>query len=198
NFHHFIPRTLHSNKWFKSRYSREEMQKGVHLCKTCHSAIHNLIPKEKDLGRLYNNREKLLAHPLVGVGSDGQAVAPYGPLSKGKPHPRFYGTFPRVLGKYVREEKVAALEEMVRKMTSMPADHLGLARSGLLKEGCAADIAVFDPARVIDKAAWTAPARYPEGIPHVVVNGRVVVQNGEHTGNLPGRVLKRNSRGVVE
>ena len=140
----------------------------------------------------------LLAHPLVGVGSDGQAVAPYGPLSKGKPHPRFYGTFPRVLGKYVREEKVASLEEMVRKMTSMPAGHLGLARRGLLQEGCAADIAVFDPARVIDNATWTAPARYPDGIPHVIVNGRVVVHDGEHTGNLPGRVLKRNSPGVVE
>ena len=140
----------------------------------------------------------LLAHPLVGVGSDGQAVAPYGPLSKGKPHPRFYGTFPRVLGKYVREEKVASLEDMVRKMTLMPAGHLGLARRGLLKEGCAADITVFDPTRVIDKATWTAPAQYPVGIPHVVVNGRVVVHNGEHTGTLPGRVLKRNPRGVVE
>jgi len=85
----------------------------------------------------------------------------------------------RLEGMYVREEKVASLEEMVRKMTSMPAGHLGLARRGLLQEGCADDIAVFDPARVI-------------------VNGRIVVHHGEHTGNLPGKVLKRNSRGVVE
>jgi hypothetical protein len=65
NFHHFIPRTLHSNKWFKSRYSKQEMQKGLHLCKTCHHAIHNLIPKEKELGKLYNTKENLLANPLV-------------------------------------------------------------------------------------------------------------------------------------
>jgi N-acyl-D-amino-acid deacylase len=140
----------------------------------------------------------LLAHPLVGVGSDGQAVAPYGPLARGKPHPRFYGTFPRVLGKYVREEKVASLEEMIRKMTSMPAAHLGLARRGLLREGLAADLAVFDPARVEDRATWTEPARYPEGIPHVVVNGAVVVDHGDHTGRLPGKVLKRKNRGAVE
>jgi N-acyl-D-amino-acid deacylase len=128
----------------------------------------------------------LLAHPLVGVGSDGQAVAPYGPLARGKPHPRFYGTFPRVLGKYVREEKVASLEEMIRKMTSM------------LREGFAADLAVFDPARVQDRATWTDLARYPEGIPYVVVNGAVVVDHGEHTGRLPGKVLKRNNCGAVE
>ena len=96
------------------------------------------------------------------------------------------------------KEKVVPLEEIIRKMTAMPAWHLGLARRGLLKQGYAADITVFDPARVIDKATWTDPARYPEGIPHVVVNGRAVVHNGEHTGSRPGRVLRRNPRGLVE
>jgi N-acyl-D-amino-acid deacylase len=139
----------------------------------------------------------LLAHPLVGVGSDGSAVAPYGTLAKGKPHPRFYGTFPRVLGKYVREEKVVSLEEIVRKMTAMPAAHLGLVRRGMLKIGWAADICVFDPERVIDKATFTEPAVYPEGIRQVVVNGEVVVDEGRHTGRLPGRVLRKNSRGAV-
>ena len=139
----------------------------------------------------------LLAHPLVGVGSDGSAVAPYGPLAKGKPHPRFYGTFPRVLGKYVREEKVVSLEEIVRKMTAMPAAHLGFVRRGMLKVGWAADVCVFDPERVIDKATFTEPAVYPEGIRQVVVNGEVVVDEGRHTGRLPGKVLRKNSRGAV-
>ena len=139
----------------------------------------------------------LLAHPLVGVGSDGLAVAPYGPLAKGKPHPRFYGTFPRVLGKYVREEKVVPLEEMIRKMTAMPAAHLGFVRRGMLKVGWAADVCVFDPERIIDKATFTEPAVYSEGIRQVVVNGEVVVDEGRHTGRLPGRVLRKNSRGAV-
>jgi N-acyl-D-amino-acid deacylase len=139
----------------------------------------------------------LLAHPLVGVGSDGSAVAPYGPLAKGKPHPRFYGTFPRVLGKYVREEKLVPLEEMIRKMTAMPAAHLGFVRRGMLKVGWAADICVFDPDRVIDKATFAEPAVYPEGIRQVVVNGEVVVDEGRHSGRLPGKVLRKNSRGAV-
>lgn len=139
----------------------------------------------------------LLAHPLVGVGSDGSAVAPYGPLGKGKPHPRLYGTFPRALGKYVREEKVCSLEEMVRKITSMPADHLGFVRRGRLRAGWAADVCVFDPARIADRATFADPAVYPVGIEQVVVNGQVVVDLGEHTGRLPGRVLRKNERGDV-
>ncbi len=139
----------------------------------------------------------LLAHPLVGVGSDGGAVAPYGPLSKGKPHPRHYGTFPRVLGKYVREEKVAPLAEMIRKMTSMPAGHLALAQRGTIREGYAADLTVFDPDKIIDRATWTDPAQYPAGISHVLVNGALVIENGEHSGRLPGRVLRRRSDGAV-
>jgi N-acyl-D-amino-acid deacylase len=139
----------------------------------------------------------LLAHPLVGVGSDGSAVAPYGPMAKGKPHPRFYGTFPRVLGKYVREEKLVPLEEMIRKMTAMPAAQLGFVRRGMLKVGWAADVCVFDPDRVIDKATFAEPAVYPEGIRQVVVNGEVVVDEDRHTGRLPGKVLRKNSRGAV-
>ncbi len=100
-----------------------------------------------------------LAYPLVGVGADSEAVAPYGPLSKGKPHPRYYGTFPRILGKYVREEKIVPLEEMIRKMTAMPAAQLGFVRRGQLKVGWAADICVFDPDRVIDKATFKDPGR---------------------------------------
>lgn len=144
-----------------------------------------------------DNLKRILSQPFVGIGADSSAVAPYGPLSKGKPHPRFYGTFPRVLGKYVREEKIVPLEEMIRKMTAMPAAHMGFVRRGQLKVGWAADICVFDPDRVIDKATFKAPAAYPEGIVHVVVNGQVVVDGGEHTGKLPGKVLRKNPRGVV-
>jgi N-acyl-D-amino-acid deacylase len=141
-----------------------------------------------------DNLKRILSHPLVGVCSDSEAVAPYGPLRKGKPHPRYYGTFPRVLGKYVREEKLLSLEAMVRKMTSVPARRFGFARRGVLREGQIADIVIFDPDKVIDKATWTDPHRYPEGIPHVIVNGRAVIENGEHTGRLPGKVLRKSGR----
>lgn len=141
--------------------------------------------------------KRILAHPLVGVGADSSAVAPYGPLSKGKPHPRFYGTFPRVLGKYVRDEKIVPLEEMIRKMTAMPAAQMGFVRRGELKVGWAADVCVFDPDKVIDKATFKEPAVYPEGVHQVVVNGQIVIDDGTHTGRLPGRALRKNPRGAV-
>jgi N-acyl-D-amino-acid deacylase len=140
------------------------------------------------------NLKRILSHPLVGVCSDSEAVAPYGSLRKGKPHPRYYGTFPRVLGKYVREEKLLSLEAMVRKMTSVPARRFGFARRGVLREGQIADIVIFDPDKVSDKATWADPHRYPEGIPYVIVNGRTVIENGEHTGRLPGKVLRKSGR----
>ncbi len=141
--------------------------------------------------------ERILAHPLVGVGADSAAVAPHGPLGRGKPHPRFYGTFPRVLGRYVRERRLVPLEEMIRKMTLMPAAHLGLVRRGAVRTGWAADLVVFDPERVVDRATFVEPAAYPDGIEAVIVNGRVVVDRGEHTGALPGRVLRKDATGAV-
>lgn len=141
--------------------------------------------------------KRILSRPYVGIGADSEAVAPYGPLSKGKPHPRYYGTFPRVLGKYVREERIVPLEEMIRKMTSLPADHMGFVRRGRLKVGWAADVCVFDPDRIIDKATFKEPAAYPEGIRQVVVNGQIVVDDGAHTGKLPGRVLRKGAGGAV-
>ena len=144
-----------------------------------------------------DNLERILSHPLVGIGADSEAVAPYGPLSQGKPHPRTYGTFPRALGKYVREEKIVPLEEMIRKMTGMPAGQMGFVRRGLLKVGWAADVCVFDPDRIVDRATFKEPAAYPEGIRQVVVNGQIVVDAGEHTGRLPGRVLRKNAHGAV-
>jgi N-acyl-D-amino-acid deacylase len=137
------------------------------------------------------NLKRILAHPLVGVGSDGSAVAPYGLLHRGKPHPRHYGTFPRVLGKYVREEKIVPMPEMLKKITSIPAQKFGFGKRGTLKSGYFADIVIFDPDKVIDKATWTDPHQYPEGIEYVLVNGKVVIKEGDHTGDLPGKVLRK-------
>lgn len=137
------------------------------------------------------NLKKILAHPLVGVGSDGSALAPYGPLGRGKPHPRHYGTFPRVLGKYIREEKIVPLPEMLKKITSIPAKKFGFEKRGILLNEYFADIVIFDNDRVIDKATWINPHQFPEGVEYVIVNGQVVIQKGEHTGQLPGIVLRK-------
>ncbi|AZR74793.1 amidohydrolase [Anoxybacter fermentans] len=135
---------------------------------------------------------RVLTDDLAMVGSDGGALAIDGPLAKGKPHPRNFGTFPRVLGKYVREEGVLTLEKAVQKMTSMPAARLGLMQKGILREGLDADITIFDPATVKDMADFKNPLQYPVGIFHVIVNGTIVVQNGEHTGKKPGKVLRKS------
>lgn len=137
------------------------------------------------------NLKKILAHPLVGVGCDGSAMAPYGLLAQGKPHPRNYGTFPRVLGKYIREEKILPMEVVIKKMTSSAAEHFGFARRGAIRVDHQADIVIFDEDRVIDKATWKDPHQYPDGIMYVIVNGTVVIQESEHTGSLPGQILKK-------
>lgn len=134
--------------------------------------------------------QTVMRAPFVMVGSDASAKAPYGPLGQGKPHPRAYGTFPRILGRYVRELGVLSWEEAVHKMTGLPAAKLGLSRRGLLREGYYADIVVFDPTTVADTATFTEPHRYPMGIDYVLVNGVLTVEKGEHTGALAGRVLR--------
>lgn len=137
------------------------------------------------------NLHKVLNAEFVMVGSDGTAVAPYGKLATGKPHPRFYGTFPRVLGKYSRDEKVLPLAQAVKKMTSMPAKSLGIKERGVLKAGNKADIVIFDPETVIDKATFSDPHQYPVGIETVIVNGTITIQGGEHTGALSGEIVRR-------
>ena len=127
--------------------------------------------------------------PWVSIGSDGSAVRPDGILGRGKPHPRWYGAFPRVLSKYVREEGVLTLPEAIRKMTSLNAQKVGIADRGLLRKGWKADITLFDPQTVRDEATFETPHQYAKGIPYVIVNGRVVLDQGEHTGAKPGRVL---------
>jgi N-acyl-D-aspartate/D-glutamate deacylase len=131
----------------------------------------------------------ILKQPWTSIGSDGSAVSPDGPTGRTHPHPRYYGTFPRVLGRYVRELKVITLPEAVKKMTSMNADKIGLTDRGRLKEGFAADVTVFDQDRVIDRATFEQPHQFPVGIKYVIVNGVVTVDNEQHTGALAGKVL---------
>ncbi len=135
--------------------------------------------------------ERVLASSLSSVGSDASVRAPYGRLGRGKPHPRSYGTFPRVLGTYVRERGILGLEDAVRKMTSLPAQRVGLLDRGLVRPGMAADLVVFDPNTVTDTATYPDPHRYPVGIDWVFVSGVPVIERGEHTGLGPGKVLRR-------
>jgi N-acyl-D-aspartate/D-glutamate deacylase len=131
-----------------------------------------------------------LRQPWVGIGSDGLAHAIDGPLRRGHPHPRSFGTFPRVLGVYARDLGLLRLEDAVRRMTSMNARKLGLTDRGLLRPGAAADVTVFDAARVIDRATYTEPFRYSEGVEYVLVNGTLVLDRGKHTGARPGVALR--------
>ena len=135
--------------------------------------------------------QTVMRWPHTMIGSDASSVAPYGPLSRGKPHPRAYGTFARVLGRYTRELGVLTWAEAIHKMTGQPAARLGLSRRGRLQPGAWADVVVFDPQNVADRATFLEPHQYAMGIEHVLVNGVPVVSDGEHTGALPGHVLRR-------
>ncbi len=130
--------------------------------------------------------------PDVMVGSDGNAVAPTGVTGQGKPHPRFYGTFARVLGRYVRDEGLIPIETAIRKMTGASAAALGLADRGVLREGFRADVTVFDPATIAERATYTDPHQFAVGVDTVIVNGTAVMRGGEHTGATPGEMLKRS------
>jgi N-acyl-D-amino-acid deacylase len=135
----------------------------------------------------------VLRWPGTMIGSDASSVAPYGPLGDGKPHPRAYGTFARVLGHYVREVGLISWEEAIHKMTGQTAARIGLRDRGSITVGAYADLVVLDPQRVADRATFAEPHQYATGIEHVLVNGVPVVRQGEHTGALPGRVLRRGA-----
>jgi N-acyl-D-amino-acid deacylase len=137
-----------------------------------------------------DNLDRILAHPLGMVCSDGGAFAVDGPSRRGSPHPRGLGTFPRVLGRYVRERKALTLEQAVRKMTAMPAARLKLADRGRIAPKLAADLVVFDPATVIDKATYEDPFQYPEGIRAVVLNGQIALRDGERSKLSGGKALR--------
>jgi N-acyl-D-aspartate/D-glutamate deacylase len=141
----------------------------------------------------FHHAEKDMVHalqqPFVSVGSDGGALKTEGPLRAGNPHPRFYGTFPRVLGRYVREQQALTLEEAIRKMTSANTAKVRVFDRGLLREGQWADVTVFDPATIADKATFEQPHQYSVGVRYLVVNGQLVLDGGRHTGARPGKIL---------
>src|SRR5690606_3482242 len=132
--------------------------------------------------------ERIMRHPWTAIASDGRLTRP----GEGHPHPRWYGTFPRVLARYVRERGVITLEDAVRRMTSLPADRLNLPDRGRIVAGAFADLVIFDPATVADRATFEDPHQYPVGIDFVVVNGTVVVDGGGFGSARPGRVLRRH------
>lgn len=136
-----------------------------------------------------NDMREALKQPFVSIGSDGYALKTEGPLSQGKPHPRSYGTFPRVLGRYVRDEHVITMEEAIRKMTSANVTKIHIYDRGLLRSGMWADVTIFDPATIIDNATYTEPHQYATGVKYVFVNGKLVLDNGKHTGARPGTIV---------
>ena len=135
--------------------------------------------------------QKIVSAPDVLVGSDGTSLAPYGTTGQGKPHPRFYGTFPRVLGRYVRDLGLLSLPQGVLQDDGRFGSRSRLEGSRLLREGYRADVSLFDPQTIADRATYDDPHRYAEGIATVIVNGVVVIDGEEHTGALPGQVLRR-------
>ena len=154
-----------------------------------------IIQDESRIGAVYfsmseENTRKQIALPWMSFCSDGGSAAPEGVFLKSGTHPRAYGNFARLLGKYVREEKVIPLEEAVRKLTSLPAGNLKIKKRGLIKTGYYADIAIFDPEEIRDNATFEEPQKYSTGMVHVFVNGVQVLKDGEHTGAFPGKVLR--------
>ncbi len=137
-----------------------------------------------------DNLRKTLQSNLMMIGSDGSVASVHGKLSAGKPHPRFYGTFPRVLGRYCREGKWFDLQTALKKMTSMPAEKLGLKGRGKIQKNYFADITIFDPQTIIDKATFSEPHQYPAGIEYVLVSGQLTIDKGKHLGKYAGHVLK--------
>ena len=137
-----------------------------------------------------DDMETALAHPLACIGTDGLAFAPEGPAHIGNPHPRCYGTYPRLLGHFVRERKLLTMEEAVRKGTSAPAARMGLDDRGLIAEGRRADLVVFDAEHIIDTATFTEPHQFPRGIDYVIVGGQVAVHDRMQSAERHGGVLR--------
>src|SRR6266700_1895549 len=153
-----------------------------------------IVEDESRIGAVYflmseKNVKKELAKPWISFGSDEASQAPEGVFLKSNPHPRAYGNFARIIGKYVRDEKVIPLVESVRRLSGLPASNLGLDHRGFIQEGMFADIVIFDPATIADRATFEKPHQYAVGVKHVFVNGVQVLRDGEHTGAKPGRAL---------
>src|SRR6184192_2554202 len=166
------------------------------------TAMDLIAEDESRIGTLYfimseDNVKKELAKPWISFGSDEASQAPEGVFLKSNPHPRAYGNFARVLGKYVRDEKVIPLAEAIRRLSALPATNLGLDHRGFLQEGMFADVVVFDPATISDRATFEKPHQYAVGVKHVFVNGAQVIKDGDHTGAKPGRALWGAGKGQV-
>lgn len=160
------------------------------------TALDLIVESGAQAGMVHFSMDKedvatILRHPRTAVVTDAEALAADGPLAEGVPHPRAYGTYPRVLARYVREQGLLSWEEAVRRMTGLPAERLGLRQRGVVRQGAFADLVVLDPARIADTATFTTPHSYPDGIRHVLVNGQFVVREGQQTSSRPGRVLRR-------
>ena len=182
------------------RYSEDESFEGKNLVEI--AEIMQANPAEAAL-RLYQNSdpviiedgiidediEKFVKHPLIAVASDGNSVSKEGILSAGKPHPRFYGTNPRFIEKYVNQKKIVSIEEAVRKMTSLPAERIGLTRRGRLTPGFAADIVIMDLPNVKENSTFLDPHQYPSGITHVIVNGEIAIEDEKFTGTISGEMI---------
>lgn len=159
------------------------------------AAMDLVVLDDSGVGTVYflmsdQNVRRQVALPWMSFGSDAASLAAEGVFLESNPHPRAYGNFARLLGKYVREERATTLEEAIRRLTSLPAANLGIARRGTLSPGSYADVVVFDPATIGDRATYEQPHRYAVGMRHVFVNGRQVLQDGRHTGATPGRVVR--------
>src|SRR5213080_4787393 len=158
------------------------------------TAMDLIAEDESRIGTIYflmseENVRKELGKPWISFGSDEASQAPEGVFLKSNPHPRAYGNFARVLGKYARDEKVLSMADAIHRLSGLPATNLGLDHGGFLKEGMFADVVVFDPAAIIDHATFEKPHQYAVGVKHVFVNGVQVLKDGEHTGAKPGRAL---------
>ena len=158
-------------------------------------AIDLVIQDQSRVGTVYfmmseDNVRKKVGLPWVSFCSDAASLAPEGVFLESNPHPRAYGSFARLLGKYVRDEGVIPLEEAVRRLTSLPAEQLSIRRRGQLRAGYFADVVIFDPATIQDHATFAEPHQYATGVLHVFVNGDQVIRDGEHTGATPGRVVR--------
>ncbi len=157
--------------------------------------IDLVVEDDSRVGAIYfvmsdENVRRQIALPWMSFASDSASLAPEGAFLRSNPHPRAYGTFARLLGRYVRDEGLIPLEEAVRRLTSLPASNLRLRGRGRLAPGYAADVVVFDPATIQDHATYAEPHRYATGVHHVLVNGVPVIRDGEHTGATPGQVVR--------
>jgi N-acyl-D-amino-acid deacylase len=159
------------------------------------TAVDLVVQDESRVGTVYflmseENVRRQIALPWMSFDSDAAALAPEGVFLRSNPHPRAYGNFARLLGRYVRDEGVVPLEEAIRRLTSFPAATLGIERRGTLRPGYFADVVVFDPARIQDHATFEQPHQLATGVVHVFVNGEPVLRDGQHTGATPGRVVR--------